>query len=87
LWVWATSRSLFVVLPLSHFFLNSSEKHTIRAREARRITAAEMKHARKTAGYTWTDYEANTEIEKGIKYDPRFGQNAGIRKKLDSANS
>jgi hypothetical protein len=33
-----------------------SETWTIKARDARRITAAEMKYMR-TAGYTWTDYK------------------------------
>jgi hypothetical protein len=34
--------------------LHGSETWTIKARDARRITAAEMKYMR-TAGYTWTD--------------------------------
>jgi hypothetical protein len=40
--------------------LASSETWTITARGARRITAAEMKYMRRTAGYTWTDYKTNT---------------------------
>jgi hypothetical protein len=32
----------------------------ITARDARRITAAEMKYMRKTARYNWTDYKTNT---------------------------
>jgi hypothetical protein len=36
--------------------LYGSETWTIKARDARRITAAEMKYMRK-AGYTWTDYK------------------------------
>jgi hypothetical protein len=35
--------------------LYGSETWTIRAREARRISAAEMKFMRRTAGYTWID--------------------------------
>jgi hypothetical protein len=35
--------------------LYGSETWTINARDARRITAAEMKYMRRTAGYTWTD--------------------------------
>jgi len=31
---------------------------------ARRITAAEMKYMRRTAGYTWTDYKTNAQIIK-----------------------
>jgi len=37
------------------FLLYGSETWTIKARDARRITAAEMKYMRRTAGYTWTD--------------------------------
>jgi len=39
-------------------------------RDARRITAAEIKRMRTTAGYICTDYKTNTEIIKGlnIKY-------------------
>jgi len=39
--------------------LYGSETWTIKARDARRITAAEMKYVR-IAGYTWTDYKTNT---------------------------
>jgi hypothetical protein len=35
--------------------------------DARRITAAEMKYMRRTAGYTWTDYKTNTQITKELK--------------------
>jgi hypothetical protein len=28
-----------------------------------RITAAEMKYMRRTAGYTWTDHKTNTQIK------------------------
>jgi hypothetical protein len=35
--------------------LYGSETWTIKARDARRITAAEMKYMRRIAGYTWTD--------------------------------
>jgi hypothetical protein len=34
--------------------LYGSETWTIKARDARRITTAEMKYMRRTAGYTWT---------------------------------
>ena len=36
-----------------------SESWTIKARDPRRIKAAEMKYMRRTAGYTWTDYKTN----------------------------
>jgi hypothetical protein len=44
--------------------LYGSETWTVKARDARRITAAEMKCMRRTAGYTWTDYKTNTQIAK-----------------------
>jgi len=50
--------------------LYGSESWTIKARDARRITAAEMKYLRRTAGYTWTDHEKNTQIAKELKITP-----------------
>jgi hypothetical protein len=50
--------------------LYGSETWTIKAREARRITATEIKYMRRTAGYTWTDYETNTQITKELKITP-----------------
>jgi len=43
------------------------KRGTIKASDARRITAAEMKLMRRTAGYTWTDYKANGQIAKELK--------------------
>jgi hypothetical protein len=40
--------------------LYGSEIWTIKARDVRRITAAELKYMRRTAGYTWTDYKTYT---------------------------
>ena len=37
--------------------LYGSDTLNIKARDSRRITAAEMKHMRKTAGYSFTDYK------------------------------
>jgi hypothetical protein len=42
----------------------------IKARDARRITAAEMKYMRRTSGYTRTDYKTNTQIAKKLKITP-----------------
>jgi len=50
--------------------LYGSETWTIKARDARRITAAEMKYMRRTAVYTWTDYKTNTQITKELKITP-----------------
>jgi len=50
--------------------LYGSETGTIKASDDRRITAAEMKYMRRTAGYTWTDYKTNVKIAKEIKITP-----------------
>ena len=42
--------------------LYGSETWTIKTRDARRITAEEIKYMRRTAGYTWTDYKTNTQL-------------------------
>jgi hypothetical protein len=47
--------------------LYGSETWTIKARDARRITAGEIKYIRTAAGYTWADYKTNTEITKESK--------------------
>jgi hypothetical protein len=41
-----------------------------RARDATRISAAEMEYLRRTAGYIWTDYKTNTQIAKELKITP-----------------
>ena len=61
--------------------LYGSESRTIKTRDARRITAAEMKYVRRTAGYTWTDHKTNY---KGIKNNTNFVQITGIQEKLDT---
>jgi len=50
--------------------LYGSETLTIKARDARRITAAEMKYIRRKAGHNWTDYKTNTQIAKKLKITP-----------------
>jgi len=47
--------------------LYGSETGTVKARDARRITAAEMKYMRITAGYIGTDYKTNTQIAEELK--------------------
>jgi hypothetical protein len=54
--------------------LYGSETWTIKARDARRITAAEMKYMRITAGITWTGYKTNTQIAKELKIRPILGK-------------
>jgi len=39
-----------------------------------------MKYMRRTAGYTWTDYETNARIAKELKITPI----TGIQEKLDT---
>ena len=50
--------------------LYGRETWTVKARDARRITAAEMKYMRRTAGYTWTDYKTSAQIAKELKITP-----------------
>ena len=53
---------------LKHTQLKGRETWTIKASDARRITAAaEMKYMRRTAGYTWTDYKTNAQVAKELK--------------------
>ena len=58
-----TRMNLYNTLALP-VLLYGSETWTIKARDATRITAAEMRYTRRTAGYTWTDYKTNTRIIK-----------------------
>jgi len=50
--------------------LYGSETGTVIARDARRITAAEMKYMRRRAGCTWTDYKTNSQITKKLERTP-----------------
>ena len=50
--------------------LHGSGTWTTKAKDVKRITAAEMKYVRRTAGYTWTDYKTNAEIAKELKITP-----------------
>ena len=52
----------------------------IKARDARRITAAEMKYMKITAGYTRTDYETNTQIAKELKITPVVDKLLGYKR-------
>jgi hypothetical protein len=59
--------------------LYGSENWTIKARDAR-ITAAEMKYMRITAGYTWDRSQNKYRYCKRIKYNPSFRQNTGKKR-------
>jgi len=50
--------------------LYGSETWTVKASDARRMQATEMKYMRRTAGYTWTDYKTNAQIAKELKITP-----------------
>jgi hypothetical protein len=50
--------------------LYGSETWTIKARDARRMSATEMKYMRRKAGHTWTDHKTNTQIAKELKKTP-----------------
>jgi hypothetical protein len=52
-----------------HVAQYGSENWTIKARDSRIITSAEMKYMR-TAGYTWTDHKTNTEIANKLNITP-----------------
>jgi hypothetical protein len=58
--------------------LYSSENSTIKARDARRITVAEMKYMRRTAGYAWTDHKTNKEIAKELNVTKVLEKNSGL---------
>jgi hypothetical protein len=50
--------------------LYGRETWTIKARDARRITAAEMKYMRTAPGYIWIDYKTDGQIAKELKITP-----------------
>jgi len=64
--------------------LYGSETWTVKASDARRITAAEIKNMRKTAGYTWDRLQNKCTNCKIAKYNTNFGQITGIQEKLDT---
>jgi hypothetical protein len=61
-----TRIKLYNTLAALPVLLYDSETWTIKARDTRRITAAEMKCMRRTAGYTRTDYKTNKQIVKEL---------------------
>ena len=65
--------------------LYGSETWTVKARDVRRITAAEKEYMRRTAGYTWDRLQYKCTNCKGVKNNTNFGQIAGIQEKVDTA--
>ena len=64
--------------------LYGSEPWTVKASDAGRITAAEMKYMRRTAGYTWDRLQDKCTNCKGVKNNTNFGQISGIQEKRDT---
>ena len=64
--------------------LYGSEIWIIKASDARRITAAEMKYMRRTTGYTWDRLQNKFTHCKGAKSNINFGQITAIQEKLDT---
>jgi len=64
--------------------LYGSKTWTVKASDAIRITAAEMKYMRRTAGYTWNRLQNRCTKCKGVKNNTNFGQITGIQEKLDT---
>jgi len=62
-------RKLYNTLTLP-VLLYGSETLTIKAWDARRITAAKIKYMRITAGYTWADYKTNSHVAKELEITP-----------------
>jgi hypothetical protein len=54
---------------------------SLKARDATRITAEEMKNMR-TAGHTWTDHKTNKDIAKELNVHPVLKKrNTGLKRK------
>ena len=64
--------------------LYGSETWTVKASDARRITAAGMKYMIRTAGYTWDRLQNKFTNYKEVKNNTNFGQITGIQEKLDT---
>ena len=64
--------------------LYGGEIWTVKARDARRITAAEMKYMRRTAGYTWDRLQNKFTHCKGIRNNTGSRQTTGIQQELDT---
>jgi len=64
--------------------LYGSETWTVKARDTRRITAAEMKYMRRTAGYTWDRLQNEFTHCKGIRNNTGSRQITGIQEELDT---
>jgi hypothetical protein len=77
-----TRTKLYNTLALT-VLLCGSETWAVKASDARRITAAEMKYMRRTAAYTWDRLQNKCTNCKGVKNNTNFGQITGIQEKLN----
>jgi hypothetical protein len=64
--------------------LYGSETWTVKVRDDRRITAAEMKYMRRTAGYTGDRLQNKYTNCKLVNNNTNFRQITGIQEKLDT---
>ena len=64
--------------------LYGSETWIIKARDARRITAAEMKYMRRKSRIHLDRLQNKCTNCKGVKNNTNFGQITGIKEKLDT---
>jgi hypothetical protein len=76
-------RKLYNTLALP-VLLYGSETWTIKATDARRITAVEMKFIRRTAGYTWDRLQNKFTHCKEIRNNTGSRQTTGIQEELDT---
>ena len=78
-----TRIKLYNTLALPVLFYGS-ETWTVKSRDARRITAAEMKYMRRTARYTWDRLQNEFSHCKGIRNNTGSRQTTGIQEELDT---
>jgi len=79
-----TRRKLYNTLALPAM-LCGSDSCTIKARDARRITAAELKYMRKTAGHAWTDCKTNIEAAEELNITQDLDKIQDCREKIETA--
>jgi hypothetical protein len=64
--------------------LYGSETGTVKERYGSRITVAEIKYMRRTAGYIWTDHKPIIQIANESKITSFRGKITRIQEKLDT---
>jgi len=79
-----TRIKLYNTLAALPVLLYGSETWTIKERDARRISAAEMKYMGRTAGYTWDRLQNKFTHCKGVRNNTGSRQTTGIQEELDT---